>query len=137
MQDMNILNPSRDNIIKYKLWEECGKVCPYTGRHISQEALFGKNPEFQIEHILPYDRSFDDSYMNKTLCEVHENKDVKRNQTPYETYSHDTNKHEQILERVNKSAMPYPKRKRFWQKELDLDQHIARELNDTDTFVGK
>jgi CRISPR-associated endonuclease Csn1 len=131
MQDMNILNPSRADITKYKLWEECGKVCPYTGRHISQEALFGKNPEFQIEHILPYDRSLDDSYMNKTLCEVHENKDVKRNQTPYETYSHDTNKHEQILERVNKSAMPYPKRKRFWQKELDLDQHIARELNDT------
>jgi CRISPR-associated endonuclease Csn1 len=131
MQDMNILNPSRGDIIKYKLWEECGKVCPYTGRHISQEALFGKNPEFQIEHILPYDRSLDDSYMNKTLCEVHENKDVKRNQTPYETYSHDTNKHEQILERVNKSAMPYPKRKRFWQKELDLDQYIARELNDT------
>jgi CRISPR-associated endonuclease Csn1 len=97
MQDMNTLNPSRDDIIKYKLWEECGKICPYTGKSISQEALFGKNPEFQIEHILPYDRSLDDSYMNKTLCEVHENKDIKRNQTPYEAYSHDKEKYEQIL----------------------------------------
>jgi CRISPR-associated endonuclease Csn1 len=131
MQDMNILNPSRNDIIKYKLWEECGKVCPYTCKHISQTALFGENPEFQIEHILPYDRSLDDSYMNKTLCEVHENIHVKKSQTPYEAYSHDTEKYEQILERVNKSQMPYPKKRKFWQKEIDLDQHIARELNDT------
>jgi CRISPR-associated endonuclease Csn1 len=27
--------------------------------------------------------------------------------------------------------MPYPKRRKFWQKEIDLDQHIQRELNDT------
>jgi CRISPR-associated endonuclease Csn1 len=131
MQDMSILNPSRNDIIKYKLWEECGKICPYTGKHISQEALFGNNPEFQIEHILPYDRSLDDSYMNKTLCEVHENIHVKKSQTPYEAYSHDTEKYEQILERVNKSQIPYPKKRKFWQKEIDLDKHIERELNDT------
>ena len=130
-EDIGINKPTRDDVIKYNLWEECGKMCPYTGKHISQTALFGPNPEFQVEHILPYDRSLDDSYMNKTLCEVHENKDVKKNQTPYEAYSHEPEKYEQILERVNKSQMPYPKRKKFWQKEIDLDQHIARELNDT------
>jgi len=128
IQDMNIPNPSRNDIIKYKLWEECGKICPYTGKSISQEALLG--PEFQIEHILPYDRSLDDSYLNKTLCEVHENKDVKRNQTPYEAYNHDTEKYEQILERVNKSQMPYPKKRKFWQKEIGLEQAL-RQLNDT------
>jgi len=131
IEDIGITKPSRDDVIKYKLWEECGRICPYTGKQISQEALFGKNPEFQIEHILPYDRSLDDSFMNKTLCETHENKDVKRNQTPYEAYSHDTDKYEQILERVNKSQMPYPKRKKFWQKEINLDEGIKRELNDT------
>jgi len=131
MQDMNILNPRRDDVIKYKLWEECGKVCPYTGKHISQEALFGKNPEFQIEHILPYDRSLDDSYMNKTLCEVHENIHIKKSQTPYEAYGHETQKYEEILTRVNKSQMPYPKKRKFLQKEIDLDKHIERELNDT------
>jgi CRISPR-associated endonuclease Csn1 len=130
-EDINIANPTRDDVIKYKMWEECGKICPYTGKHISQTALFGPNPDFQVEHILPYDRSLDDSYMNKTLCEVHENKDVKRNQTPFEAYSHDSSKYEEILERVNKSAMPYPKRKKFWQKEINLDEGIKRELNDT------
>jgi CRISPR-associated endonuclease Csn1 len=130
-EDIGISNPSRDDGIKYKLWDECGHTCPYTGKHISQTALFGENPEFQVEHILPYDRSLDDSYMNKTLCEVHENIDVKRGQTPFEAYSHDQEKYEQLMERVNKSLMPYPKRKKFWQKEIDLDKHIERELNDT------
>jgi CRISPR-associated endonuclease Csn1 len=131
-EDIRIANPTRDDVIKYKLWIECDKVCPYTGRSISQEALFGANPEFQVEHILPYDRSLDDSFMNKTLCEVHENIHVKRNQTPYEAYGHDAKRFEQILERVNKSQMPYhPKRKKFWQKEINLDEGIKRELNDT------
>jgi CRISPR-associated endonuclease Csn1 len=127
--DMEIIRPSRDDVIKYKLWEECGRKCPYTGRSISQTALFGLNPEFQVEHILPYDRSLDDSYMNKTLCEVHENIHVKKGQTPYEAYSHNPEKYEQIKQNVR--VLPWPKRQKFLQKEIDLDQHIARELNDT------
>jgi CRISPR-associated endonuclease Csn1 len=128
-EDIGITNPKRDDVIKYNLWEECGKTCPYTGRQISQEALFGSNPEFQVEHILPYDRSLDDSYMNKTLCEVHENIHVKKGQTPYEAYSHDQEKYEQIKQNIK--VLPWPKRQKFLQKEIDLDQHIARELNDT------
>ena len=128
VQDMNILNPSRDDIIKYKLWEECGKKCPYTGKSISQAALFGHNPEFQVEHILPYDRSLDDSYMNKTLCQVIENR-KKGNQTPYETYSHDEEKYEQIKQLIK--VLPWPKRRKFLQKEINLDECIKRELNDT------
>ena len=124
-------NPTRDDIIRYNLWEECGHTCVYTGKHISQAALFGPNPEFQVEHILPYDRSLDDSYMNKTLCDVHENIHVKKGQTPYEAYSADAEKYEQILQRVNNSTMPYWKRRKFWQKEIETDKIIERELNDT------
>jgi len=129
MRDMNILNPSRNDVIKYKLWEECGKVCPYTGKSISQNALFGPNPEFQIEHILPYNRSLDDSYMNKTLCEVHENISVKGNKTPYEAYSGDEEKYEAIKQRIK--VLPWPKRRKFLQEQIDLDECIKRELNDT------
>lgn len=128
-EDIGITRPTRDDVIKYKLWEECGHTCPYTGKHISQTALFGPNPEFHIEHILPYDRSLDDSYMNKTLCEAHENIHVKRNQTPYEAYSHDPERYEEIKQNIK--VLPWPKRQKFLQKEIDLDQHIARELNDT------
>jgi len=128
MQEFNILSPSRDDIIKYKLWEECNKQCPYTGKQIAQHQLFGENPEFQIEHILPYSRSLDDSYMNKTLCCVNENR-LKGNQTPYEFYSHDAEKYEQVKQRIR--VLPWPKQRKFLQKEIELDKCIERELNDT------
>lgn len=128
IQDMNILNPSRDDIIKYNLWEECGKKCPYTGKSISQTALFGPNPEFQVEHILPYSHSLDDSFMNKTLCHVDENR-YKHDKTPYEAYSHDSEKYEQIKQRIK--VLPGPKRRKFLQKQINLDECIHRELNDT------
>jgi len=127
--DIGIRNPSRDDIIKYNLWEESDHSCVYTGRHISQSALFSKNSEFQIEHILPYDRSLDDSYMNKTLCEVNENIHVKGNKTPYEAYNNEPEKYEQIKQRVK--ILPWPKRHKFLQKEINLDDSIRRELNDT------
>jgi CRISPR-associated endonuclease Csn1 len=129
INDIKIAKPSRDDIIKYKLWDECDRQCPYTGKSISQMALFGPNPEFQVEHILPYDRSLDDSFMNKTLCEVHENIHVKKGQIPYEAYSHDPEKYEQIKQRI--ATLPYPKRRKFTQEEIELDEHIQRELNDT------
>jgi CRISPR-associated endonuclease Csn1 len=124
---MNIPKPSRDDIIKYKLWKECREVCPYTGKSISQAALFGPHPEYQIEHILPYSRTLDDSYMNKTLCCVDENR-RKGDKTPYEFYE-GTEAFEKILQRI--SVLPYPKRRRFWQKEVELDTFIQRQLNDT------
>jgi len=129
IENTNIKNPTRDDIIKYKLWEECGKVCPYTGKPIPQYALFGDNPEFQVEHIIPYSRCLDDSFMNKTLCEVHENIHVKKNQTPYEAYGNDPKKFEAILQRIK--VLLYPKRKKFWQVKTELDDFIERQLNDT------
>ncbi len=127
MANHNVQNPSRDDIIKYKLWLECDKTCPYTGRSISPSALFGPYPEYQVEHILPYSRSLDDSFMNKTLCHVEENR-RKREQTPYEVY-HGTELYEKILQRI--AILPWPKRRRFTQQTLELDNFIERQLNDT------
>jgi CRISPR-associated endonuclease Csn1 len=131
LREMGISEPKRDDVIKYKLWEECGHICPYTGKNISQVALFGENPEFQIEHILPYDGSLDDSFMNKTICQVHENIHIKRNQTPYEAYSHNPEKFEELKQRVNRTSMPYWKKRKFWQEKINTDEIISRELNDT------
>lgn len=129
-QDLNMVNPTRDDVIKYKLWEECGRTCPYTGKTIGQNALFGPHPEFQIEHILPYSRTLDDSYMNKTLCDVTENR-RKGDETPYEYYGAAPAKFDTLKQRVNATAMPYWKKKKFWQEKIDTDEIIKRELNDT------
>lgn len=126
---------SRDDIIKYQLWLECKGECPYTGKTISLNQLFGNQPEFQIEHIIPYSRSLDDSYMNKTLCYIEENHN-KGNKTPYEFYSHDKPKFHAISERIRK--LPYKKAQRFLVKNLEEYYHIEgddgflkRQLNDT------
>lgn len=64
----NIQNPSRNDIIRYKLYKELEANryhTLYTNTYISQERLFSK--DFDIEHIIPQALLFDDSFANKTL----------------------------------------------------------------------
>ncbi len=130
------ITTDHENILKYKLWEECDNTCPYTGKKIGFTALF--TGEVQIEHIFPYSRSLDDSYLNKTLCFADENR-AKGNRTPYEFYA-ETGNWDQIQERVLKlfSSSPefpnrYAKFKRFVAKRFDED-FAQKQLNDTRYF---
>ncbi|MEO8068774.1 MAG: type II CRISPR RNA-guided endonuclease Cas9, partial [Flavobacteriales bacterium] len=68
---------------KFHLWLECERISPYTDNTIPLHKLF--TDEIHVEHILPYSRSLDDSFTNKTLCEYHVN-DAKGNLTPLEYY---------------------------------------------------
>jgi CRISPR-associated endonuclease Csn1 len=59
---------SRNDIIRYKLWKELetrGYKTLYTNTYVAPEKLFSK--EFDIEHIIPQARLFDDSFSNKTI----------------------------------------------------------------------
>ena len=78
--------PSRDDIEKYLLWEECNHECPYTGKNISMESLFGLNPQFDVEHIIPFSRCLDNTFLNKTLCYHEFNRTLKKNNTPFECF---------------------------------------------------
>lgn len=127
INEFGIQNPSRPDIQKYNMWEECKGMCPYTGTTISREMLF--SPEVEVEHILPYSRSLDDSYMNKTLCMAAENRNIKHNKTPYEAYHADEAKYQAILQRIK--TLPWPKRRKFEQKEIKTDEFVERQLNDT------
>ncbi|MFN7046056.1 MAG: type II CRISPR RNA-guided endonuclease Cas9, partial [Flavobacterium sp.] len=82
----NDVRITHDNILLYKLWEECKKTCPYTGKTISVSQLF--SGEVQIEHIHPWSRSLNDSFSNKTLCYADENR-KKGDKTPFEFYGND------------------------------------------------
>ena len=53
---------------KYRLWLEQEKESPYTGQPIPLSKLF--TDEYQIEHIIPQSRFFDDSFSNKVICEA-------------------------------------------------------------------
>ena len=72
----NIINPTRNDIIRYKLWEELstfGYKTLYSGCYISPQELFSKN--IDIEHIIPKAKLYDDSFSNKTLALSRVNKE--------------------------------------------------------------
>ncbi len=60
--------PSTADLKKYKLWLEQKYRSPYTGEIIPLNKLF--TPEYEIEHIIPQSRYFDDSFSNKVICEA-------------------------------------------------------------------
>lgn len=67
-KEFGLQHISRNDIIRYKLYKELehnGSKTLYSNTYIPQEKLFSK--EFDIEHIIPQSRLFDDSFSNKTL----------------------------------------------------------------------
>ncbi|RAR74106.1 type II CRISPR RNA-guided endonuclease Cas9 [Flavobacterium aciduliphilum] len=130
---------TNDNILKFKLWEECKQTCPYTGVAIPVNKLF--TGEIQIEHIHPWSRSLNDSFNNKTLCWADENR-RKGDKTPFEFYGSDEQNWSAIKERALKlfsDTKEYPnayqKFKRFVQQKFD-DDFSSRQLNDT-RYISK
>lgn len=73
--------PSKSDIIRYKAWLEQKYRSPYTGKTIPLGKLF--TSAYQIEHIIPQSRYFDDSFSNKVICEAEVNQ-LKDRQLGYE-----------------------------------------------------
>ena len=59
--------PSKSDIIRYKCWLEQKYRSPYTGEMIPLAKLF--TSAYEIEHVIPQSRYFDDSFTNKVICE--------------------------------------------------------------------
>lgn len=68
MNEFGIANPSRNDIIRWRLYEELeanGFKTLYSDTYIHRDQVFSR--DFDIEHIIPQARLFDDSFANKTL----------------------------------------------------------------------
>ena len=124
---------------KMVLWEELSfdpatRCCPYSGVQISAAMLF--SDEVEIEHILPFSKTLDDSLNNKTVSMRRANR-YKGNDTPWEAFGQKAIQgfdYAAILQRAE--LMPRQKRSRFaedgmerWLK--DGRGFLARALNDT------
>ncbi len=125
---------TRENILKVRLAEECNWRCPYSGRTIAMAGLVGEHPQFEIEHIIPFSRSFDNSFANKTLC-YHEENRRKGNRTPFEAYGN-TDRWQEVLDRVGEfqgERRLVARKLELFQKEKldDADEFISRQLTDT------
>ena len=76
------------NRMLLRLWEDLGPAigprrCPYTGNAISVTMIFDGSCD--VDHILPYSRTLDDSFANRTLCLKEANRE-KRDKTPWEAW---------------------------------------------------
>lgn len=106
------------NLLKVRLWEEQGAngvhTCSYSGQTISIARLL--SDEVDIDHILPFSRSLDDSPANKVVCLTGANR-KKRNLTPYEAFEPDPQRLAEVL--VRAAELPSNKRWRFEKDALE------------------
>lgn len=82
------IEPSDDDILKYRLWEEQKHQCLYTGNTIGIADFIGSNTKYDIEHTIPRSKCNDNSQMNKTLCDSRFNREIKRDKMPSELHNH-------------------------------------------------
>lgn len=125
-------NPSGLDIVKMKLWEEQDGRCAYSGTSIPIQDLFDPGVA-DVDHIIPYSVSFDDSYANKVLVKSQENRQ-KGNLLPLEYMKHDMAKQERFIVWVNTNVRNYRKQQRLLKKtitEEDRKKWKERQLNDT------
>ncbi len=123
------------NRLRLHLWEELNekspenRLCVYSGEPISISTVF--TPDVDVDHILPYSRTLDDSRSNKILCKAHSNRQ-KRNRAPSEVTEWQAG-YENILARAR--ALPRGKQWRFANTAMDRSSEengfLARQLTDT------
>ncbi len=120
-----------NDLLKFRLWKEQNEFCSYSMKKISITDLFCNNI-VQIDHILPYSRTYNDNYLNKTLVYTKENQE-KGNKTPYEWFGN-TSKWNEYESYINFLTIPAKKKDNYLLKKLDLDtEREMREQNLNDT----
>lgn len=75
--------PTAREFEKWQLYTEQQGKCAYSLQALDLARLISDATYAEVDHALPYSRSFDDSKNNKVLVLTKENRD-KGNQTPYE-----------------------------------------------------
>lgn len=128
--EFHLLKPTGQDLIKLKLWEEQDGICPYSLTPISIDRLF-EIGYTDIDHIVPYSISFDDTYNNKVLVLSSENRQ-KGNRLPMQYLSED--KRDSFYLWVNNSNLRNRKKKNLLRETLtddDLSGFKKRNLQDT------
>lgn len=116
-------------LVKYKLYEEQGCKCIYSGKEIDVVKMLADENAYQVDHVIPYSRSFNDSYNNKVLVLAKENQ-RKGNRLPYEYMT--AEEYAEFEARVNcYYANNYQKKKILLTKKVNEDEWKSRALNDT------
>lgn len=139
--------PSAKEVLRYRLWLDQKYTSPYTGQIIPLGRLFTR--DYEIEHIIPQKRYFDDSLSNKVICESAVNK-LKSAQLAHEFISQH---HGEVVELghgrtarileledyekwVKEHYAALPRKRRNLLLDEVPEAFIARQLNDT-RYISK
>lgn len=149
-EEFGVPNPTRNDIIRYKLYEELknnGYKDLYTDTYIPREKLFSK--EIDIEHIIPKAKVFDDSFSNKTVVYRKDNLE-KGNLTAFDYLEskHSEEKLNQYLQRIESLYEEWKKNKdegiskakyqKLLKKESEIgDGFIERDLRESQYIAKK
>lgn len=131
IQELGNAFPSGQDILKYRLWHDQDGICMYSGERIPLEKLF--TGAYDIDHILPYSITFDDSYRNKVLVTSEENRQ-KGNRIPYEYFGNDAERWSKFETLVNSRIRDYRKQQNLLKQEFTEEERKEfkeRNLNDT------
>ncbi|WP_010632729.1 type II CRISPR RNA-guided endonuclease Cas9 [Sporolactobacillus vineae] len=124
--------PRGHDILKYKLWQQQDCKCAYSLEKIPAEKIF--EPGYaEVDHIIPYSRSFDDSNSNKVLVLSRMNQE-KKNRTPYEWFGGDEHRWNKFESYVNALKVNRKKKSLLTKKNMDTEEEDtfkSRHLNDT------
>lgn len=129
--------PTSSEILKYRLWKEQKEECAYSQERIYIEDLF-KVGQYEIDHIIPFSRSFDDSLNNKVLVKATENQ-RKANRTPYEYFGSDEDRWHRFEVWVEQSGLSFKKKNNLLKKSFSREDSVEfkdRNLVDTQ-YISK
>ncbi|MGN0517681.1 MAG: type II CRISPR RNA-guided endonuclease Cas9 [Acutalibacteraceae bacterium] len=125
-----LLNPTGQDLVRLKLWKEQSGICPYSQRPIMAERLFEVGYT-DIDHIIPYSISFDDTYNNKVLVFAEENRQ-KGNRLPMQYLTGE--RQDKFYTWVDNSMLRRQKKKNLLKEQIkdeDINEFKKRNLADT------
>lgn len=126
--EFHVFDPTGMDIVKFKLYLEQDGIDPYTQTAIELDRLFDYG-YVDVDHIIPYSISFDDSYANKVLTFSAQNRQ-KGNRLPLQYLSGKSADDFKVW--VNNNVKNYNKRKNLLKEKLTEESEFkTRNLNDT------
>lgn len=122
-----------EDLLRFELWKEQKGRCLYCDQPIHPNAVVATDNSVQVDHILPWSRSGDDSFVNKTLCHAGCNQE-KKGRTPFEWFGKDEQRWSAFAARVeNTREMKGCKKRNYLLKDASILEEKFRPSNLGDT----
>lgn len=130
LQENGVINPTGQDLVKYRLWKEQDGTCAYSLKQIELGRLFEAGYA-EVDHIIPYSISFDDRRTNNVLVLAAENRQ-KGNRLPLQYLQGE--KRERFIVYTNANVRNYRKKQNLLREALSEDEQAGfrqRNLQDT------